>query len=118
MKKVVLKRVGLSIFVLALIANVQLALIDYGLGINNLGYQLIAQTNEDSSGGDSSGGNKYEKIVFIEGVQTELKTIDGRRCIRSRICEGFECIGTGSVNCSPSNSCGEWTSWTCSDDPF
>ncbi|RXF71832.1 hypothetical protein [Arcticibacter tournemirensis] len=55
-KKVFLKWGGVGLLILTLVANVQLALMDYGLGMNNLSYELIAQTNGGTTNGSSSNG--------------------------------------------------------------
>ncbi|RXF71828.1 hypothetical protein [Arcticibacter tournemirensis] len=55
-KKVALKWGGVGLLILTLVANVQLALLDYGLGMNNLSYELIAQTNGGTTNGSSSNG--------------------------------------------------------------
>lgn len=55
------KIIGISLLTFVLVANLQLAFLDYGLGSNNLGNQLIAQTNTGgSSNGDSSNGDSSD----------------------------------------------------------
>lgn len=53
MKKL-FKYIGMGLGITALVANIQYALLDYGMHDNSLGYQLLAQTNGT---GGSSGGN-------------------------------------------------------------
>lgn len=56
-KNKVLKFLGISFLFSGLILNIQYALFDYGLGTNNLSYQLLAQTGSGSESGDSSGNS-------------------------------------------------------------
>jgi len=64
--KKLFKYIGMGLGITALVANIQYALLDYGMHDNSLGYQLLAQTNGTgggtggntggSTGGSSSGG--------------------------------------------------------------
>ena len=65
-KKFLLKYLGISLGITTLVANIQYALLDYGMHDNSLGYQLIAQTGGtggsntgggNTGGGDTGGGN-------------------------------------------------------------
>src|SRR5690606_41934823 len=75
-----LKWAGISVFVFALIANLQLALVDYGLGTNSLGYQVFAQTS--SSGGGDANPALWNKTtddcsITLSGAANTTVTIFG-----------------------------------------
>ncbi len=88
-----IKYIGVALAVLTLVANIQYALLDYGLHTNTLGNQVFAQTNTGgSSGGDgsssgtssddatgTSGGWLWQKVMSNSDC-SEVKTVDAWVC--------------------------------------
>ena len=105
MKKKLFKAAGIIVVVFALVANVQYALVNYGLGTMTPGMQLIAQTNgtdtsTDGTSTDTSGSKQvcgtddcekttyygvppYQVAVTLHGHYTHCKTSTGGSCSSS-----------------------------------